>query len=325
MSVVRKYEMHVGEGDATVVYPAELQVTMFGWRLRFGKGGCVIFDVYYPHEHIEEVDRDEVLKELATAQLTGVSYNDDCITSGRMERGDGTVAMLVSAIRMLKVLFPAVTGATFKDTSRVDCESRTSVSLKHSSLARHSKTWYMRHFNALPGQNRIKDVLQDIEKGRSAMDESPLETYDEFYDREIFDANDRPKVKNFKEAMMKYYEGYSYLDTDSSQQVTVTVHRVKSYREFVKRLNDIDCVMIETWIGRFIDKRFGSAATGDFNWRIDVPVILSNQASSFKIKDLSDGAESVLPVILKGGGGPNSKILLKDRCGRRLPEAIHMN
>ena len=298
-------------------YPAELQTTPSGWRLRFGAVPCVIFDVYYPHDEIDEQDRVQVLEELATAHLMGVSYSDRCTTSGDMERGKGTVAMLKTAMKFLKVLFPAVTGATFKDTSHVDCAQNTSVSLKHLSLARYSKTWYMRYFDAEPGSNMKEQVMADLQLGQRAMVTSLMMSYDNFYELEIYDSNDRPKVKQFKESMRKYYDGY--YDTETNTHVP----KAASCREFVERLTDIDCVMIETWLARFVDKKFGSASSDNFNWRMNVQSPEVHGESLFAAKEITTATSAAAAAVdLVGGGYLN--MLVKDRKGKKLVEAIHL-
>lgn len=243
-----------------------------------------MFAVYYPRfELVQEEDRRAVMEELATAHLEGVVYRPTCTSLGDMEKGVGTVAMLKSAMTLLKVLFPAVTGATLKDSSRTDCALGTSVSLRHSYLARHSMTWYQAHFGARPSNS---DVLADLAKGAAKMASPLQESFDDFFEN-VVNANKgyRVRVKNYKEELRKYYEG----------DVNEGISPSSSYAEFVQRLNDNDCILLESWIERFVDDAFGLAARGDYFWKIDIPELDRASRSSFKVK-LLDPREAL------GGG-----------------------
>ena len=282
-----------GVEDEGATYPAILQPTDWGWRLKFGAGGCVTFSVYYPRvgERLD-ADRAIIMEELSVAQLEGVNYRPDCSAGDEdMERGGGTIAMLWSAMKLLKVLFPDVTGATFKDTSRTDCAAGTSVSLKHSYLARHPATWYMRHFGAEPGRSSSSEVMAAIARGKAKMDSRPQEDFDVFFEAEVVDLDRRVRVKDFKEVLRRNFSGDESLSPAGS------------YREFVQRLNDIDCmpVMIESWIARFVNKTFGIAAYDDeLIWRIAVPDVAKSPTFKVTLRGATDDA--FLTVLRVGGG-----------------------
>lgn len=246
--------------DHGVTYPASLHPVDVGWRLKFGQGHCVMFTIYYPrHGRVRRQDRQAVMEEFTTAYLEGITYRATCTTDGDMEKGTGTVNMLWSAIKLLKVLFPAVKSTTLKDTSRTSCALGTSISLLHSYLARHSATWYQVHFGAKPCD---PNVLVDLAKGAAKMaSRPPPDSFDDFFEKEVVVVGYRVRVHDFKEVLRKRYIG------DEGEGISPA----ESYTEFFQRLNDRDCILLESWISRFIEKEFGSAARGDLYWQIDFP------------------------------------------------------
>jgi len=291
--------------DAGVSYPASLHPTDVGWRLKFGQGGCVMFAVYYPrHGNVSAEDRAAVMEELATAHLEGVTYRQTCSADGEMPRGTGTVGMLRSAMKLLKVLFPAVTGATFKDTSRTDCALGTSVSLRHSYLARHSATWYQRHFGAQPCN---PEALADLARGAAKMaSRPPANGFDDFFETVVLAVKGyRVRVKDFKGVLRKNYVG----DVDKG------LPPAPSYAEFVQRLNNIDCIMLESWITRFVDDAFGVAARDDYYWRIEIPDVKPDSSDALKVT-LLDAAPLGPDAERLGGGRPGDPTAADDDGGR---------
>ena len=136
----------------------------------------------------------------------------------------------------------------------------------------------------------------DLARGHRKMESRPPEDFDAFFDEDVYDPSHRLRAKDFKEVLRRQYSG------DAAQGLAPA----ETYREFVRRLSDVDCVLLESWLTRFVDSAFGTAAYGDFYWIVEAPDVADIRSSpTFKvaIKDQPPGEDDrdASPVPLVGG------------------------
>lgn len=82
------------------------------------------------------------------SDMLNVGYHPSCTVDGKMPRGDGTKKMIRCALMVYMSMYNK-RKIYFKDTSTIDCGgTRSSLALINITL--YGKTWYERHFGAIP-------------------------------------------------------------------------------------------------------------------------------------------------------------------------------
>lgn len=116
-----------------------------------GKKKCVVFSIYLD-------DPNEV------PNLDGFGFDENCNTSGNLQRTHGTQHLLKTALTFVKTLYKA-SSILLKDTSTIECNGYN-MSLMKYSILHYGKTWYEKHFLARPHNTVAHDLynksIQDL-------------------------------------------------------------------------------------------------------------------------------------------------------------------
>lgn len=177
-----------------------------------------------------------VYKDEPEAILQNLSFDSTCASNKPMPRGIGTREMLNSAIFFIAKRFKWVERISFTDVSSFRCESKT-IPISEMSFLLHQKTWYERHFNAMPKAVHLYESLREAyHSTRWTTSEWPL-LWDKYFSRfelpedalyELFQSY--PKATDF---FIELYKTYGCLPIGLSIPKLLTRRYITIGRKFM--------------------------------------------------------------------------------------------
>jgi hypothetical protein len=218
-----------------------------------GNKKCVIISVYFDGTH---------------PNIDGFGYDEICNTDGTLERGKGTVDLLLSAMSFVRKKYKS-TQFEFKDKSFVECDNKIRVPLMYLHIVKYGKTWYEDKFKAFPIDFPLyKSKVQALKK--------KLKSYPPW--DEICTRYEVPRV--FQQALGKMYA--SFTDIGS----------------FIETLaKNYDCYLLRVWLEKLVNESM-ERNIHNSSWIIEL------HANNLKsIRKLHKPLQSTFSWSLQEGGG----------------------
>lgn len=187
-----------------------------------GRRKCVAFSVYL----------DEPMP-----NLDALGFHEDCVTEGEMAHGRGTRHLLKTALAFLHLRYQT-RHVLLRDASTIACNGYE-MPLAQYSLLHHQKTWYQKHFRAVPSSApRHRRFQEDLATWKNMLGTKPMPLFH------------KVQGKARKQQLDTWY---------------VPCDNLKDFFAFLK---DKDCIVYKDWVSDLMIDVFPYLS--DLEWRIDL-------------------------------------------------------
>ena len=95
-------------------------------------------------------------------KLDNLEYKTHCSDGGNLKRGEGTIHMIQSVLKLLMSQFPKLSKVSLHDVATIQCKQH-SVSLAYIYVLCYGTTWYGKYLHAKPKNKDIKRGLDDLQ------------------------------------------------------------------------------------------------------------------------------------------------------------------
>jgi hypothetical protein len=183
--------------------------------------------------------------------IDGAGWHAYCNKEGNMPRSaKGTIDMIKTCIQFVFTKYPKIKHVTLVDTSKIECNDGTEVSLGLHYIVKYGKTWYEKNFGV-----RLEDPKEALQYSEflKSLKKSPMPfDFEEFDKRFLQNSYMKPRHLQFiREALRPHYENS------------------KSLSEFLNKVNNnYDCSIFQHWLYRFV-KLYSGLNFNETYWTID--------------------------------------------------------
>jgi hypothetical protein len=170
------------------------------------------------------------------AYISGLRYNDACALNCKLPTGDdGTLIMILSALRFVVEKFQYVKEFHFTDDSKIECKKNKYISLMYYYLAKYGQTWYQVKLKALPVENGVIDKINTFE---SYMTSIKTMDFKEFFRKFVIDNCMTPKQILVHKTVLEEF----YNNSNTYREFVINVDKA-----FPKR-----CIVFYKWLDKFV-------------------------------------------------------------------------
>jgi len=206
---------------------------------------CVTISVFFP-------DKDKLVNS-SIASLILVKHFESCSEHRPLERGDGTMDMLNTAMSFVIQVCPFINEFKFNDASTTKCDNGSTITLPYYNMTERQMTWYEEKFKA-----RLKPHLEsEYKKTMLHIMTTSLPSFVVFIQNHI-NAVTVPKVI-INELQSVYVEGD-----------TVKTFFDKLYTKYGKNMG---CILIQPWIDVFMRNVGLHKYVANADWYIPLSVV----------------------------------------------------
>lgn len=220
------------------------------------------------------------------AVISYVEYDANCVLIGNLQKGQGTVLMLRTALYCVYKYCPQIKTFVFSDCSNYSCMINgklQKVNLAYDYIANHKQTWYEYQFKAfLKDSNKRKEYNDSL----IIMDSKEL----------------KPLWENIKYSP-KYDEKYSPFEIDYEESTTL----LEFFNKLKQKLGNEYCSKVGYWTQYFLRDMANIKFFSD-NWIIDVNSLVEPEGFS----------------VIKTGGGDKRHQRKTRKLNRKLNRKINM-
>lgn len=212
------------------------------YRIRVGGAtSCIyiMYDTYEDYAYISKAKHD------ANCVLQCLDHTDPC----QLERSQGTVKLIKTALLFTIQQFPKIKGFTFYDHSTIDCKDDVTIDLAEYYIAKHGKTWYEKKLNA-----RLFDDRHHLLYTTAITNFKNLQitnTPDHFYDQYV-----RPYEPQIRMTGRRGF--FKYLRDYFNKHMRTYPTYATMLREMINAPRDgdsqepYDCIIFQKWLSAFI-------------------------------------------------------------------------
>lgn len=130
-----------------------------------------------------EITYDTDRKEICKLQI--ISYYTRCSKNKQLVKGEGTIEMLQSVLKLMIGKFPNIKRVLFNDVSSIECNDGTNILVSYASLAQHGKTWYERYFAARMIHKHDRNKLKEF---KDLLSTKPTKNVFSFFDNKEYES-----------------------------------------------------------------------------------------------------------------------------------------
>lgn len=224
---------------------------------------CVTISVFFPNK--------DTLVDSSIASLILVKYYESCSERNPLQRGNGTIDMLHTAMSFVIQICPFIKDFKFNDASTTKCDNGSTITLPYYNITKRQMTWYEEKFNAYLKNPLGNEYKKDMTRTMTAL----LPSFSVFVQNHT---NTTSKVI-INELHSVYIEGD-----------TVQTFFNKIYDKYGKNMG---CIMIQPWIDTFMKNVGLHKYISNADWYISASSIERypfkyNQTNIYKVNNYNN-------------------------------------